>query len=112
VHSFVPVLRGVKRTADIGLLYDPARRYESAVCTTWKRAFERCDPGLRVRRNYPYLGTADGLTTSLRRRFPADRYVGIELEMNQKLLAGESSSRRRITRTIQASLAEVLQAQF
>ena len=40
-------------------------------------------PDLRVRRNYPYLGKSDGLTTELRRRFGAKRYHGIELELNQ-----------------------------
>jgi predicted N-formylglutamate amidohydrolase len=112
VHSFVPVLHGVTRSADIGLLYDPARRYESAICATWKQALARCDAGLRVRRNYPYRGTADGLTTALRRRYPAERYVGIELEMNQRLLAGGSSACRRVIRAIRTSLSEVLQAQF
>ena len=34
--------------------------------------------------NYPYLGKADGFTTSLRQEFQ-ERYIGIELELNQKL---------------------------
>ena len=41
-------------------------------------------PELKVRRNYPYAGKSDGFTAYLRRRFPADAYVGIELEINQK----------------------------
>jgi predicted N-formylglutamate amidohydrolase len=112
VHSFTPVLGGRRRTADIGLLYDPARRYEAAVCAVWQRALLRCDPTLHVRRNYPYRGDADGLTTALRRRFPADRYIGIELETNQVLLAGAGPPRRRVTQAITASLKEVLQTSF
>lgn len=39
-----------------------------------------------MRRNYPYLGRADGLTTHLRRALKTPRYLGIELELNQALL--------------------------
>jgi hypothetical protein len=39
-----------------------------------------------VRRNYPYAGKGDGLTAHLRLRFPARAYVGIELEVNQKIV--------------------------
>ena len=48
----------------------------------------RLDPDLRVRLNYPYRGDSDGLTTWLRRRHPAARYLGIELEINQALVGG------------------------
>lgn len=90
-HSFTPVLDGEIRRADVGLLYDPARRGEVELCARWKAALERLAPGLRVRRNYPYVGKGDGLTTHLRRRFPSDAYVGIELEINQSIvLAGDS----------------------
>ena len=41
---------------------------------------------LRVRRNYPYAGKGDGLTSYLRRRFPPGAYVGIELEVNQSIV--------------------------
>jgi len=46
-------------------------------------------PELRVRRNYPYAGKGDGLTSHLRLHFPPRAYVGIELEVNQSIvLAG------------------------
>lgn len=83
VHSFTPVLDGEVRTADVGILYDPARRGEAALAKAWQAGLQALDASLRVRRNYPYRGTADGFTTHLRRRFPADAYLGIELEMNQ-----------------------------
>lgn len=86
VHSFTPVLDGVERTADVGLLYDPARPGEVAFADQWRTALCRMQPSLRVRRNYPYLGKADGLVTSLRRRFATDAYIGVELEVNQKHL--------------------------
>ena len=82
-HSFTPVLDGQVRNADIGLLYDPARAGERALCERWRTALGAHAPSLRVRRNYPYRGSGDGLTTSLRRQFSPEQYVGVELEVNQ-----------------------------
>jgi predicted N-formylglutamate amidohydrolase len=88
-HSFTPVLHGNVRRADVGLLYDPARRGEALLCARWKAALAALAPGLRVRRNYPYAGKGDGLTGSLRRTFRHGTYLGIELEINQQIvLAG------------------------
>lgn len=86
-HSFTPVLEGVVRQADVGLLYDPARPGEVALCRAWLTCIRHQAPQLRVRRNYPYTGKSDGLTAYLRRRFAADCYCGIELEVNQCLVA-------------------------
>jgi predicted N-formylglutamate amidohydrolase len=83
-HSFTPELDGEVRNADIGLLYDPSRPGEAALCRRWQQALRNVAPALKVRMNYPYAGTGDGFTTALRRRFAAERYVGIELEINQK----------------------------
>ena len=83
-HSFTPVLDGVVRNADIGLLYDPARAGEAELCRRWQARLKAQAPELKVRRNYPYTGRSDGFTAFLRRRFPSDLYVGIELEINQK----------------------------
>jgi len=43
-------------------------------------------PQLRVRRNYPYAGKGDGLTSHLRAHFAQSDYVGIELEVNQAIV--------------------------
>lgn len=95
-HSFTPVLDDVVRTADVGLLYDPARAGEVALCQEWLVCFKAQEPSLRVRRNYPYSGKSDGFTAYLRRHFPADSYLGIELEINQSIvLAGGDAWRRR-----------------
>lgn len=90
-HSFTPRLAGVTRRCDVGFLYDPRRAAEKAFCQSWLRALARLDPGLLLRRNYPYRGAADGLTTALRRRF-GEGYLGIELEVNQRFIqAGEAA---------------------
>lgn len=83
-HSFTPELDGQVRDGDIGLLYDPARRLEMEFCKVLQSELRRTFPQLVVRRNYPYLGTADGFTTYLRKRFPQKTYLGIEIEINQK----------------------------
>ncbi len=87
VHTFTPWLDDTERRADFALLYDPRRNPEKAFCHDWLTALARLAPGLRLRRNYPYRGVADGFTTALRREFPEERYLGIELEVSQKFPA-------------------------
>ena len=89
IHSFTPVLDGKVREVDVGLLYDPGRALERRICRAVQRELARALPRLRVRRNWPYRGTSDGLTTHLRRRFEAGAYAGIELELNQARLGGK-----------------------
>lgn len=84
VHSFTPVLNGKTRTTDIGILFDPDRAGEAAFARAWRKAWLKSGTSLKMKFNYPYRGTADGFTTYLRSRFSADRYLGIELEINQK----------------------------
>ena len=83
IHTFTPVLHGQVRTADLGLLYDPGRPEERALCTRWLAELRRAAPDLRLRRNYPYLGKSNSLPTLLRTRFPGHDYLGIEVEINQ-----------------------------
>jgi len=85
-HSFTPEFNGRVRNADVGLLYDPRRRREAALCTRWQAVLAAIAPELRVRRNYPYAGKGDGLASYLRRRFPRGAYIGIELEINQRIV--------------------------
>ena len=83
VHSCTGCLNGVTRNADIGLLYDPARRPEKEFAKLWSERLRAA--GFRVRFNYPYPGRADGFTTSCRKKFDPAAYLGIELEVNQEL---------------------------
>jgi predicted N-formylglutamate amidohydrolase len=85
-HSFTAELNGRVRGADVGLLYHPARRGEAELCARWKESLAALAPELRVRRNYPYAGKGDGLTSHLRLRFAPCEYVGIELEVNQGIV--------------------------
>ena len=103
-HSFTPVLRGAVREAEVGLLYDPRRQPEREFCRRWQRALRSLAPRWRIRRNYPYRGSSDGLTTHLRTIFPASRYAGIELEMNQAVVRAGGKAWRHARSTLVAAL--------
>jgi predicted N-formylglutamate amidohydrolase len=107
-HSFTPELDGIVRTADVGLLYDPARAGEAALCWEWRTRLKALEPSLRVRRNYPYTGKSDGFAAYLRRRFAANEYIGVELEINQRLLRMGGKSRQQLQALIVGSLATAL----
>lgn len=108
VHSFTPELGGQVRNADLGLLYDPARQNERAICQSWRNVLRDTTPDLRIRMNYPYLGKSDGLTTALRGYFAQGKYLGIELEINQAMLSRSDGLPPTITRAIIESLCVVL----
>lgn len=107
VHTFAPVLNGRRRTADIGVLYDPRRAFESGVACALADRLRAIEPALVVKRNYPYRGWTDGLTTTLRHAFPARRYAGIELEVNQALATSRRwpAVRRAIASAVRDTLA-------
>ena len=85
-HSFTPELNGQRRNADIGLLYDPARPRERQLAHVLSRSIREHAPALRVRMNYPYRGTANGMGQQHRRWFGEDRLVTLELEVNCTLV--------------------------
>lgn len=94
IHSFTPILKGEVRNAEIGILYDPKRPLELAFAHDLHRQLDGMQDLYRVRRNYPYLGYADGFQTALRKRYGAKVYAGLEIEMNQgisKDRAGQKS---------------------
>ena len=108
VHSFVPVLRGARREFELGILYDPGRRRERSLAKAWQRQLRAGTPSLRVRRNAPYRGDADGLTTALRRELPARRYLGLELEINQGAI-DTVAKRRALTEALATTLTATLE---
>ena len=107
-HSFTPVMAGVVRRADVAWLYDPKRAGESALAKHWMAELARRAPDLRLRRNYPYRGSGDGLATLLRKRFPGTAYVGIELEVNQRFVAQGGAPWHALRADLVASLQAAL----
>jgi predicted N-formylglutamate amidohydrolase len=109
VHSFTPFLDGIERSADIGLLYDPKSSLEKQFCLQWQRNMYELDDDFRSRRNYPYRGNADGLTTRLRKQFSTKPYLGIELEINQKLFQpGQEKKMKTLNSILATSLAKTI----
>jgi predicted N-formylglutamate amidohydrolase len=108
VHSFTPVLDGVVRAPDLALLYDPAREPERTLAVAWTRALAVALPRRAVRRNDPYRGSADGLTTALRRSQAAARYVGIEIEVNQKHVGHAGRFPKWVADALAETLAETM----
>ena len=107
-HSFTPALDGVPRQADVAWLYDPRRHGEVVFAQAWRRALAKLAPGLRLRRNYPYQGRADGLTASLRKHHPDAAYVGIELEVNQRFVDPRGAAWDRLRTMVIDSLKSAL----
>jgi predicted N-formylglutamate amidohydrolase len=108
-HSFTPVLGGVARNADVGLLYDPGRPSEVVFSLRWQQVLRSLAPQLQVRRNYPYNGTSDGFTAYLRKRFAQREYIGIELEINQTHFKPHTTTWRSFRGNIVTSLIRLLE---
>ncbi len=108
MHTFTPVLDGVVRRTDVGLLFDPSRRAERLLCTRWQAALRQARPELTVHRNQPYRGVSDGIQTTFRRRCPAARYAAMELEVNQRFAAGSRTAWRRLVADLVATCRAAL----
>jgi predicted N-formylglutamate amidohydrolase len=104
VHSFTPDWKGAEREFPIGILYDTRRPRERALAIEWQRRLREHLPAKAVRRNAPYRGGNDGLTTALRRELHPDRYLGIEIELNQRVIQ-DARERRRLVPLLADSLA-------
>lgn len=115
IHSFTPVMKGQRRSTDIGILFDPKRPTEKKFANQLIRILKAAATkekiaGIRIDANKPYLGTADGHTTELRRKLSAARYSGIEIEVNQKFVRTNGIARwPLILRVISLAVAELLQ---
>lgn len=110
IHSFTADLDPAARDFDLGILFDPERPGEAAFASRLHATLARRAPELSVRDNQPYLGVADGLTTHLRRRFAAERYLGIELEVNQRLPLGDAELWRAACHEIVEAVAAAIES--
>ncbi len=108
VHSFTPALGGVTRKPDVALLYDPARPEESELAAAWTRAVAAALPSRTIRRNDPYRGYTDGLTTAMRRELGPRSYCGIEIEINQRHVEAGGRFPAWVLDALTGSLSEIL----
>lgn len=104
IHSFVERLGGKERCFETGLLYDPSRRLERAMADRLHRRLATA--GYRVRRNQPYSGRDDGFCMRMRVERPVSSYLGMEIEMNQRMVRRDQACRRFALDLIAAFKAE------
>jgi predicted N-formylglutamate amidohydrolase len=83
-HSFTPELGGKVRNTDLGLLYDPSRLGEKAWCRSLADCLRTRLPEYKVRLNYPYRGTSNGMGQQHRSLFANDKLITMELEVNSR----------------------------
>jgi predicted N-formylglutamate amidohydrolase len=102
VHSFTPRFRGVTRSTDVGLLFDPRRSREAAFCRQWEARIA----GFVVHENKPYEGVHPSVVQSMRERFSPASYVGIQVEVNQKYARRGGPSWRSLRRTLVESFPQ------
>lgn len=107
IHSFTPVLDGVRRKPDVALLYDPARASERRLAAAWARSLADALRGLVIGRNNPYRGNTDGLTTAMRRELAASKYLGIEIEINQRHVGRDGRFPAWVGESLLGTLSEV-----
>jgi predicted N-formylglutamate amidohydrolase len=105
VHSFVERLGGQERRNHFGLLYDPAHRLERSLADRLDRRLDRA--GFVVRRNYPYTGREDGFCMRMRAERSWDRYLGMEIELNQRAVRRPEGVRRLGRALVEALRVEV-----
>ncbi len=110
MHSFTPVLDDDVRTMHAGLLFDPDRPRELALCEAWRPALQAAMPDRIIAINQPYAGKGDGLTTSMRERYPDHAYVGIEVEVRNDLLH-DTHQQHQWARTLAHTLPGLTQQQ-
>lgn len=108
VHSFAadylpdhPIGQGA-RDFDVGLLYDPELPREATLAAALDRSLAAA--GLDVRHNQPYAGIDEGLVQTLRQRYAARPYIGIELELSQATVAVRGGTNPRLIKGLLAVL--------
>jgi len=102
--SWLAIFGGIVQRADVAKLYDPRQPGEALLAQRWQVALAQRPAGLRLRRNCPYQGHSDGVAALLRKRFPAS--AGIELEVNQALVAQGGAPWVRLRSDLIDALAE------
>jgi predicted N-formylglutamate amidohydrolase len=105
IHSYTSAHNGAARNGDIGILFDPTRASEKQFAHRLQKELQHRLPDLRVRRNYPYAGSSEGLSKYFRKQFPDNRYTAVEIELNNKYLVNDTPMRQEIKRALAESLA-------
>ncbi len=106
VHSFTPILFDEVRNAEFGILYHSSKKAEAQFAVIWQKAL-RHECRLRTRRNYPYDGKMDGLSSGMRKLFPEKNYLGFEIEVNHLILKNQKEE-KIVAQLLKSSLNDAL----
>ncbi|PIU00911.1 MAG: hypothetical protein COT74_03135 [Bdellovibrionales bacterium CG10_big_fil_rev_8_21_14_0_10_45_34] len=116
LHTFVPVLRGKVRRADVGILYNPKVRNEREYAMALKyhaiknenllRKESAFNKGYKFYLNEPYRGWTDALTNKTSKKYSKRRaYFPVCIEVNQKVVK-DAELKKLISQTLlQAAMA-------
>lgn len=90
IFTFTPILRGLFLKTAVGILYDSHRHAEKEVVRMLHGILDKEALPLKIRHNFPFLGTHTYIQKALRKKFPEKDYLGIKLGINQALIPGIS----------------------
>ncbi len=99
VHSFTGEFAGEVRKMSMGVMLDPARRLERHAADLLLEGLHRLD--VNAVENAPYDGRGDAIVAALRRRFPEERYAGVQIEISQNHLDEIDALGHRLLETVQ-----------
>ena len=100
VHSFTDRFRGEVRRNDFGLLYESWWPLELPLADRLHTRL--AEQGYSVRRNYPYSGRDDGFCMRMRRERKERAYIGMEIELNQRLCRKAKGAKAMATALVAA----------
>ena len=107
VRTFIPKREGIEREVDIGLIINE-NPVNFAFCKTLKKQIQRHIPDFRIKFNEPFGCRDNDLITELDSHF-GDKYVGIQLEINQRLILDKHDLEHQ-KKSLSMVLADTVQA--
>ena len=105
VHSFTDRFQGQVRGNDFGLLYESWWPLERPLADRLDKRLK--EHGYSVRRNFPYSGRDDGFCMRMRRERKERTYIGMEIELNQRLCRSPEGAK-----AMARALADALAPEF
>ncbi len=100
LHSFTPRLKGQLRNCELGVMFDSRVAGEKKLAEELALHLAGVDRHFRVRMNYPYVGRDTYFQPALRQKFTRSEYLGLQLEVNQKLPLRQKARWQRLQRAL------------
>lgn len=103
-HDFYLEISGHAPHAGVGLFYSRGRRGGAALCAHWRAVLTGSAPLSAIQQVNPCAAGVAGLTSHLRLRYPGSVYVGIDLEINRKIVLAAGRAWMTLRRALVESL--------